>query len=285
MLIKGKAKPEDKLQKENFPRSGLIKRGRIEYHPVPLFVRETALPEGEEGSQNDGALFESEPKVSPEEEIRQMRETVEMEVAGAKSEAERVVADAQTKAKKLIEQAKLYTQTAAANAEREGFEEGKQKAREAAFSELRTTMEKARDTLREIVATHDTLARRMEGGLAKLAIKIAEKVIAREVALDPDVVLAMVRAQLDKMKDRDSVIIHVNPDDYETVKNKKEMFVQFAPHVNSLEIQSDPRVDRGSCMVETNLGTVDASIGTQLEAIELAFSNAHLPDEGDGLAT
>lgn len=266
---------QDLKKKDHDPRRSLIKRGTVQYEAVAVFEsgRLSARTPLEKTGEDDLDSPILNPEVSTNgEDLRSLEEQAQALLAEAKAERDRILSEAQAKAKKLIEQSKLYSQTAHANAEREGFAEGKERARDEAVSDLRKVMESARDTLKQTRQLHETLAKSMESGLAKLAVKIAEKVISKEVSSDPDVVVAMVRAQLEKMKDRDHVIIHVHPEDLHTVKEKKEMFVQFAPQVKTLEIESDSRVDRGSCMVETNLGTVDASITTQLQAIELVFS-------------
>ncbi len=284
LIIKG-ARLLSELRKEGLAGKGevsltqtIIKKGSALYEPIPISYDEKAQPEspllksGEPSQIPD--VLDVYAKQNAEEELKKIREEAQRTVAGAKDESAQILADAQGKAKKLIEQSKLYCETAHANAEREGFAEGKEKAHQAALEELKEVMFSAREMLEQVRHLHEDLARKMEPGLARLAVKIAEKVIAHEVSVNHDVVLNMVRSHLEKVKERERVIIHVNPEDYEFVRHKKGTFEQLVPGVRSLEIQPDQRVERGSCMVETDLGTVDANITTQLEAINLAFSQS-----------
>ena len=39
-----------------------------------------------------------------------------------------------------------------------------------------------------------------------------------------------------------------------------------------LNVVADPRLKRDSCILESDLGVIDASLGTQLKALERAFS-------------
>lgn len=259
------------IQKDDSPRSALIKKGQASYQPAPIFDQENfgQKPNASTADENgEGVVVE--PAFDPEE-LKQQAEEV---IAKAKEEADAMLLEAQKKSNKLVEQSKLYCQTAHANAEREGYVVGQEKGRVEAREELKNVLIAARETLKETKALHDRLAVSMEPGLAQLAIEIAEKVIDGEVKAKPETIIRLVKAHLDKAKERDQVILHVHPDDYDLVKKNKSIFAQLIPEVKTLDIVAEPKISRGSCMVETNLGTVDATFTTQLDAIRSAFGRA-----------
>jgi len=256
---------------DNTPRSALIKKGNADYQPAPIFDGENF-----HGSSEEGEDFT--PQVLSEEErsayLSHYQDEAAAILAKANADAEVLLTEAQKKSNKLVEQSKLYCQTAHANAEREGFSTGQEKGRMEAHQELENVIEAVRHTLKETQDLHDALAHSMEPGLAKLAIEVAEKVIEEDVKVDSELVLRLVKAHLEKARDRDQVILRVNPDDFDLVKQNKALFSKLIPDVKSLDVVSEPKVSRGSCMVETNFGTVDATFTTQLEAIRVAFERA-----------
>lgn len=281
---------EEMNNDEQKPRSPLIKKGTVSYKPVPFLSDEPpakAAPKGPEKTvqvlkehgpaappqqQQQPEQPQQQQGPSPEEVMARVKEEAQRLISKARAEADKIIAEAQAKSKKLIEESKLYLQTAEQNARREGLEEGQKAGYEAGQNELREIMESARDAMRQAVDLRETLERSAEKDLAQLAVKIAERVIGSEVTLNPNVIISMVKANLERVKERENVTIRVHQDDFDTVKKNKEVFSRFVPEVRAIEIQTDPRVERGGCIVETNLGTVDARISTQLQAIALAFA-------------
>lgn len=258
----------------------LIKKGHLPVEPVPVFGPLIPAEDSFSSSMPPKTI-----QIFHEHHMGQVNSPVETVDMGkireeakkiheeAKSEAEQIIAEAQNKSKKLIEQSKLYCETAKANAEREGFAEGKKEGKSQGLEEVKNSILAARDLLAQLTAERDEIAKKAEPNLAKLAVKIAERVIASEVSVNPAVIVNMVKANLERVKEREQVILHVHPGDLETVKAKQDFFTQLIPSVRNLEIQADPRIEQGGCMIETDFGILDARISTQLEAIEQAFSS------------
>lgn len=207
------------------------------------------------------------------EEAKKFREEARALGAKAKEEGLRIIALAQTKAKKLIEESKLYCQSIETTAGREGFEMGKEEGRHAGYEEVANLVEETRKTLRQAFGERDRLIKSVEAEAAKLALKIAGRIIGSESKMRSDIVLEMIRTTLEKVKDREHVTIYVHKEDLEYVKENSAIFARMVEGIKNFEIQGDPRVDRGGCIIETNLGSVDARISTKLAAIEAAFNS------------
>jgi flagellar assembly protein FliH len=74
------------------------------------------------------------------------------------------------------------------------------------------------------------------------------------------------------VKQREEVTIKVNQGDYDYVKERKDIFARLIEGLKTLDILVDPGVERGGCIIETNLGNVDSRISTQIHTLELAFA-------------
>jgi type III secretion protein L len=163
----------------------------------------------------------------------------------AKVEAERILSDAQREAERLRAQAIT-----------EGRERGL-----AAVSEL---MVAAR-------ASAARAQRNVQGDLRTLAVRIAERILERELSLNPDAVSDIVAAALRQAGAPRDIILRVHPDDLKALERGRPRLLERALRAQALQFRADANVGRGGCIVESELGTVDARLPVQLEAIERAL--------------
>lgn len=190
----------------------------------------------------------------------------------AKRRGEAIVRQAQLDAKKLLEESKIHCQSALEQAERDGLELGKQKGYESSQAEMAILILQVRQMLSETIYAREKVLRSCEGEIATLAGKIAERVTQTAVTTNPEIIKNQVAHALDKVKDREHIIVRVNPQDLDVVRARRDMFQKLLEGPKTFEIQGDPKVDRGGVMIETNLGNIDARISTQLQAIHIALS-------------
>ena len=190
-----------------------------------------------------------------------------------REKAQKIIEHAQDEAKKLIDQAKIYGESAKQESQREGFKLGKEEGYKAALEEFVKYMDEAKNLLTQLVREREQVLNSAEPELARLSVSIAEKIIGEEMQVNKDTVLNIVKSAMQKVKSSEEVTLKVNPDDLDYVNENKEVFSRLVEGLKNLEVISDPRVDRGGCMIETNLGSADARVSTQLEAIELAFKS------------
>ena len=119
-----------------------------------------------------------------------------------------------------------------------------------------------------------------EPELVRLAMAIAERIVHTEVANNRQVIVENVRAALTRLVSREVVTLRVNPVDHETIRQYRDDIVE-ASDVEHLRIVEDQRVDRGGVIIETDAGTIDAKIATQLREAKRAI----LTDEAIALDT
>jgi len=199
---------------------------------------------------------------------------------GAPPTESETAADA-TRAALQVQAAELAAQQILEEARARGLEEG----RRAAQTECHAAVERLRGFEQEINAERDDFFRRMEPEVVRLAVSIAEKVIGREVADHPEIVLDAIKRSMKRMQEKEFLRIRVNPDSLELVREHRDDLVAAVDGVQKLEIADDRRVDPGGCVIESRNGNIDARIGTQIREIERAISGAleHVePERQDG---
>jgi len=88
---------------------------------------------------------------------------------------------------------------------------------------------------------------------------------------DKDRVTAVVRKALSYVRGHKKVILKVAPEDLEAVRSSIDDILRDHPGIGYLDIASDARLTSGDCVMESELGVVDAGLETQLEGIRRAF--------------
>ena len=188
------------------------------------------------------------------------RAIVDADVFDAKLEADRLLAEARAQAERELAAANDEIERLRRKAEAEGRERGL-----AAVTELlvgaRAAAAKARAGA--------------EGELRSLAVRIAEKILGRELALDPAVVVDVATEALRHVGEPRELLVRCAPEDMEALFRGKPRLIERCRAAQAVVFRPDPTVERGSCIVETELGIVDARFSTQLDAIERALRGEH----------
>jgi len=209
--------------------------------------------------------------VDHEDVARRAHDLVETAEASARAllddahaRAQAMIDDAATRADALVSATK-------AQAHREGYAEGTAAA-DREMSAMTETMRNLVDMAR--VERHK-LMEDAEPELVRLAIGIAERVLHQQIALDRSVVVEMAKVAIARLVERESVTVRVNPGDLERMREHRDEFLSSGD-IKNFRVIEDQRVDRGGVVVETDGGTIDARIGTQLNEAKRVL---HIEDD------
>lgn len=107
-----------------------------------------------------------------------------------------------------------------------------------------------------------------ESQVVRLATKIAERVIRRELATSVDIPLALVRESLELAAASPDVRLLLNPDDHAALGGEVDGIVAEYSRLVRATVVADASVSRGGCRVETRHGVIDQRIESQLARIE-----------------
>ncbi|PIU55892.1 MAG: flagellar assembly protein FliH, partial [Deltaproteobacteria bacterium CG07_land_8_20_14_0_80_38_7] len=69
----------------------------------------------------------------------------------------------------------------------------------------------------------------------------------------------------------DRITVRLNPQDYKTIIENQFEFKDVLDRTKRLHFKEDDTIAQGGCIVETEVGTIDAQIQTQMEAIRKAL--------------
>ena len=192
-----------------------------------------------------------------------LRAEAEAIVDQAANDAERLLKQAETISLDLVAKARAKVaeieEAARAAGDERGYAEGKQKGE----TELDPVIATFREVAQSIREQRRALLEASEPEIVRLAMAIAERIVHTEIATNPSVVLGNVRSALTRITSREVVTLRVNPADHDIIRAHRDA-IHAASDVEHLRIVEDQRVDRGGVMVETEAGTIDAKVATQL---------------------
>ncbi len=170
-------------------------------------------------------------------------------------EANAVLDAARARAEEMNRQAEAAYEARREEGYRDGQEEGR--------------LEHAEKVLETVLSSVDYLSS-LENTLVDVVTSSIRKVIGELDA--SELIVRVVRNALTTVRNQQRVTIRVAPADEKAVSEALAAMIQTAPGgVGFLDVRADARLERGSCLLESELGVVDASLETQLKALENAF--------------
>lgn len=185
------------------------------------------------------------------------RRLVKAEEYAALVEAAAVLAEAQARAAAIAAEAK-----AAYAAERErGYADGRaEAAMEAAEQQL--------ETLSRTIAWFE----QVELEMVEVVIAALQKILGE---MDPgELVRRVVHQALRTMRNQRQVTLRVAPEVVDAVQLHLREIMADYPGISFVEVTADSRLRAGGCILESELGVVEATVEVQLDALRRALRRA-----------
>ncbi len=179
-------------------------------------------------------------------------------------------------AEEIIDQAKLEAKKILEFSYREGYEKGYKEGYASGFSVGESAgMKKTDEAYQQVLELlHNTEKCRREQLLAseddlrKLAVCIAEKIINTQLVLDEQSIVQITKTALNALVNPKYINVYVNPRDGEhLIKNKKILTDEITGEI-PIKVIKNIDLPPGQCYLETDKGTLDASVSTQVLEIK-----------------
>jgi flagellar assembly protein FliH len=152
-------------------------------------------------------------------------------------------------------------------------EQGRVDAENAAYQRAMDRFNPVIAAFEQMIAELSSQGRRLRGeaerDMVKLAVAIARRILRREIAVDPEVVLGLVKAAFARVEARETHRLRVSPTDAALLREHRQDLNLPA----EIEIVPDGALPEGSVIFETARGDLDASIDTQLGEIERGLAD------------
>jgi type III secretion protein L len=174
------------------------------------------------------------------------------EVYEATREAHDVVALAQQSARKIIEEAERDKAAI--------FEQAKSDGRVQGLAEWNQLLQQARQKAEELSVS-------WEQNMLRVAVRIAEKIVGEELKSHPEVIVEIVSEALRANRPGKHLVFQVNEGDVDILRNRIDVLKRVAVTAD-VEIVASAKVAPGGCLIESELGIIDARLDTQLKLLE-----------------
>ena len=175
-------------------------------------------------------------------------------LAAAQHQAETLLATAQHQAETLLATA----QQEYARQQQRGYADGMNAAKLEMAEQLISTAERTVDYFADL-----------EDQVAQLVMMALRKILGEFD--DAERTLRVARNALQIVRNQPQVTIRVPPAQEPEVRQRLSELLAGFSQIGLVEVAADPRLKIGDCILETEIGVVDASLDVQLQAIERAL--------------
>ncbi len=190
-------------------------------------------------------------RFSPSPETRVIRAREYADIVAA----EDLVARARAEAERILREAAETYEAEKQRGYQEGLAEGK--------------MEMAMTMLDSLTAGVDYLAG-IESTMVELVMSAVGKII--DGFSDEERVLGIIRKSLAYVRSQKRVTLRVCPEDGDIVTANLASLESLYAGIDLIDVVPDPRMQPGDCILESEMGLINAGLATQLEGIRRAFA-------------
>lgn len=175
----------------------------------------------------------------------------------AQMTAQEIIDRAESRADEIVNDAKAQAKIEKEKAFQEGVEEAK--------------IQNAEQIIKTSGAVVDYLSS-LEGKVVDLVCSSLRKILG-EVD-KTELASKVVSNALNIMRNQKQVTLRVNSEDLLRVRRQLNEIMAAYPSMSFLDLVEDPRLSEGGCILESEMGVVDASLNKQLETLESAMQKS-----------
>ncbi|MEZ6046925.1 MAG: FliH/SctL family protein [Planctomycetaceae bacterium] len=215
--------------------------------------------------------------------LRNMGSKVAFNYQDLEKQGEEYLARIKEQAAQILAEAKQQADAITSNSHEKGLKQGLAEGRQHAQQEIDQKATKlseigVQNSVSTVLPALDKVAQTLlqekdnwlhswEQIAIQLAAQIASKVAHRTIELNPELGTEILRSTLELVAGAPEVTVYLNPEDYETLGTERDAVVKSLSSCGKVHVEADPKLARGDSWIETQHGTVDASLETQIDRI------------------
>jgi flagellar assembly protein FliH len=115
----------------------------------------------------------------------------------------------------------------------------------------------------QLIQDREQIVLQWETAAIQLSLTLAERIVRRELQLQPEAPRALIAEVLQLTAGASSILLRLHPDDIADIEEHSADWQSLlsSPHIKAV---ADATITRGGCLVETPQGEIDGRIETQL---------------------
>lgn len=197
------------------------------------------------------------PYPDPQFDMEAMQAEIDLKLQQAQEQADAIVAQAREQAQGIKDEAMQQGQ-------QQGYEAGYADGVAAAES-LKAEIEDQRAGLE---AEYQKIVDELEPEMVDVLTQIYEHVFNVDLRDDKGIILHLLKSTLSRIEPGNDLIVHVSSDDYDDVIEEREALdACITSPSTTMEIIEDPVLRENECMIESDSGIFDCSLGVELSEL------------------
>lgn len=124
-----------------------------------------------------------------------------------------------------------------------------------------------------------------EKSILPIALMAAKKIVGREIELSEETVVDIVAANLKPIAQHKKILIYVNKRELDILEKHKPRLREIFENLEAFSIRPRDDIARGGCIIETEIGIINAQMEHRWHILERAFegllnTHPHPPNPG-----
>ncbi len=180
-------------------------------------------------------------------------------------EAAKIVQQAEQEAEKIRQQAEAAGKQAAEAAIERILDEKVAK-------QMKTLTPALASAVQQIEDSRQDWLRHWESSATQFACAIAARIVRRELQADPEIALEWVQESLQMCAGAAEITVRLHPSDHETLGDQVRQLAEVFSPAATTKIIADASLTMSGCRIETEFGSIDQQLETQLERLQQELS-------------
>lgn len=183
------------------------------------------------------------------------------------AEAQKLIDDARATAESMITQARNAMAAETEAARQRGHELGYCEGQELADRECAGLVAAAEQIAANVARERELLLERSEADIVELAIAIANRLVNSAIEVEPERVIDVCRGAMRKAFQREVLVVLAHPEDLQMLRDAGPAMAHELGGIHQLDFVEERRLGRGSVIVRTPVGEIDATFEAKGEKI------------------
>lgn len=184
------------------------------------------------------------------------------------AQAEQIIRDAESRAIEIQAEAwQLGHTTGSLQAEAEFEAQVEAEVQQRLQERLRHAVPALQSATSQLIQDREQILLQWESAAIQLSLTLAERIIRRELELQPVAPRALIAEVLQLTAGASSIVLRLHPTDVQEIEAHSAEWQQLLSCPDDFKVIADPQITRGGCLVETPQGEIDGRIETQLSRL------------------
>lgn len=209
-------------------------------------IKGDQAPESERASPST-----SRPRGVLDAEDFEARQTAQAHILAAQRKAQELIADAEARKAEFIAK---------------GREQGRQEV-----------LAQAQEVIAKAALQRDQMFVDARVEILQLALRVAERIIGRDLERQPETIVEICATAIEATRQNKAMVLRLNPVDAKVLRERQKDLFERVGQVVAIAFKEDPEVGRGGVIIQTDGGTTDAQLSTQIEMLRQVLLTADEP--------